>query len=231
MRKDTLALLSVFLLLTGCGSSGQAVQEEPTEEEIDAPVENITSEDHLDFSAIEEKFLTVYSGAEVTVKDRSSYIEVSILCNDLSIESKPENWADICAAAQNAAAQSEVVSAEEYGIDTVSFQITDNAENILGSGFGDQLQFDVFAEKTPESTSNDPRITLFEYDQLVVGMSYSQCVEIIGGPGTLSNEIGSSDTSFGVVRSYTWQGTTEHGKAILSFDDYELYSKVQVGLE
>lgn len=231
MKKYILALLFVCLFLSGCGNLEQSEQEKQEEVQIDTPAENISSENSLDFSSVEEKFSSVYSGAEITVKDRSSYIEVTILCNDLSLESKPENWTDICAAAQNAAAESELISAEEYGIDTVSFQITDSAENILGSGFGDQLQFDVFAEKTPESTSNDPRITLFEYDQLVVGMSYSECVEIIGGPGTLSNEIGSSDTSFGVVRSYTWQGTTEHGKAILSFDDYELYSKVQVGLE
>ena len=62
-------------------------------------------------------------------------------------------------------------------------------------------------------------------------MTYSQCVEIIGAEGTLDTEIGSAGSYMGSIRNYSWEGTTEYGSASITFDNFVVYSKFQVGLE
>lgn len=69
-------------------------------------------------------------------------------------------------------------------------------------------------------------ITLAEYNQLEIGMSYDEAVDIIGGPGIVSDEHTER-------KVYNWYSTPEgnKGSAWITFKDNRLISKGQEGLE
>ena len=223
--------LAAMLLLSGCGganSEGTATPDTEPQAVAENPAEAEETPEYEDLSA---PFSAVHSGADITVKERQNFFEVYVDCADLDVNTQPENWDSLCTAYETAMMESQAISDESYEGKTVSFQLRDATQAILCSGYGSSIQFNAFATPSKDPATKDPRITLAEYNQLSVGMTYSDCVEIIGGEGTLDIEVGSAGGYTGSIRNYTWQGTTDYGVATLSFDDFVLYSKFQVGLE
>lgn len=88
-------------------------------------------------------------------------------------------------------------------------------------------------ENTPDTSIALPKtetITLSEYNQLQVGMSYEEAVRIIGGPGMVSDE-GKTEKSYRIL--YTWYSTAgdNKGSAGIRFINGKLNDKLQQGLE
>jgi len=82
---------------------------------------------------------------------------------------------------------------------------------------------------TPDTSVTLPEtetITLAEYNQLEIGISYEEAVSIIGGPGIVSD-----DHTNRIV--YNWYSTPEgnKGSAWITFKDNRLITKGQEGLE
>ena len=72
-------------------------------------------------------------------------------------------------------------------------------------------------------------ITKVEFDMLKDGMTYQQCVDIVGGEGFMSTE-----ATMGSIKMtmYSWKGNGSLGSnANATFYDGKLTSKTQVGLE
>lgn len=225
--------LSMTLAITACGSekaptSPQTPEQTETASNKTEPPDQEKPDDYADVKA---PFASLHDGAEISVKKRANIMELYLVCNDLSAESQPENWDDICSAAEVAASESQKITKDNYGIENIGFRIEDGSGTILCSGFGDGIKYDVYAAAVTAAAENDAKITLAEYNQIIVGMTYSQCVEIIGAEGTLDTEIGSTGSYMGSIRNYSWEGTTEYGSASITFDNFVVYSKFQVGLE
>lgn len=229
MKRVIVALFLAGVLLTGCGESAPAPAEEAPQEQQAAQAE--TQEETSEYEDLAVPFEAVHSGADVNVKEREAFFEVYVSATDLDVNTQPENWESLRTTLIDAMNESQSVSDSNYEGKSVSVQLKDATGAILCSGYGGKIQYDAFATASSAQVGNDARITLSEYNQLVVGMTYSQCVEIIGGDGTMDIEVGSTDSSIGSLRNYTWQGTSEYSSATLSFDDFVLYSKFQIGLE
>lgn len=229
MKRVIFALFLAGVLLTGCGESAPAPAEEAPQEQQAAQAE--TQEETSEYEDLAVPFEAVHSGADVNVKEREAFFEVYVSATDLDVNTQPENWESLRTTLIDAMNESQSVSDSNYEGKSVSVQLKDATGAILCSGYGGKIQYDAFATASSAQVGNDARITLSEYNQLVVGMTYSQCVEIIGGDGTMDIEVGSTDSSIGSLRNYTWQGTSEYSSATLSFDDFVLYSKFQIGLE
>ncbi len=77
-----------------------------------------------------------------------------------------------------------------------------------------------------EETKGD--ITLDEFNQIKVGMSYSEVVKLVGAEGTFSSEtqIGGKNYKY-----YTWDGVGVGASASISFYNNKVYSKTQFNLK
>ena len=71
-------------------------------------------------------------------------------------------------------------------------------------------------------------ITLAEYNQIKVGMTYSQVVQIIGTEGTFSSETQIGNYNY---KYYTWNGVGVGASATISFYNNTVYSKSQFNLK
>ena len=79
------------------------------------------------------------------------------------------------------------------------------------------------------SIMHDKKITLKAFNQCEIGMTYEQCVKIIGSAGTPLAESEIIDTN---MTAYMWYANEYSGaNAELYFMDGKLYQKVQIGLE
>lgn len=79
--------------------------------------------------------------------------------------------------------------------------------------------------------ANTPTISKAEFDQIKNGMTYEQVVAIIGGPGELMSEVGSSGSEYYTVM-YMWDGDGGWGaNANAMFQGGKLQSKAQFGLK
>jgi hypothetical protein len=89
-------------------------------------------------------------------------------------------------------------------------------------------------ENTPDTSIIVPKtetITLAEYNQLEIGMSYDEAMEIIGGPGRISDEDKSTDGSYHSI-IYSWYGTAgNYTSANIRFINDKLNEKLQQGLK
>ena len=86
------------------------------------------------------------------------------------------------------------------------------------------------APTTSPTANNPPTITKAEYDQLEVGMSYKQVVDIIGGEPAEQTE---STSTSGTILTCTWYGGesgAQQGICYVMFADGKVYQKVQEGL-
>lgn len=223
MRKIFVILSIVIIFVSACGAEDTSA---PTEQ--GEPEEVVTTETE-DYTPIEEVFSSAFPDAEVSAKKEGTRIAVYIL-SDLSAEEPPAGWEDIISDL-SAALETTHDMAAEYGAATVSVQLEAPDETILASGFNGKIQFDFFNQEEIED-SNPPTITQFEFEQISVGMTLTEVQDIIGGPGKLESEIGSAGSSTGSVRTYRWEGTGDTlSYAVVLFDDYSVYSKMDFGLE
>lgn len=86
-------------------------------------------------------------------------------------------------------------------------------------------------KEEPVAPANSPKINMAEFTAIQNGMTYEEVAAIIGGPGTLSNEIGTAGEPYHTV-TYTYEGEGDFGaNAILSIQDGALSMKTQYGLK
>ena len=82
---------------------------------------------------------------------------------------------------------------------------------------------------TTNNTTNSATITKAEFDLLQNGMTYEQCVEIIGGEGEMSSESAVANIKMAI---YTWKGEGGLGaNANATFQNGKLTGKAQLGLK
>lgn len=80
------------------------------------------------------------------------------------------------------------------------------------------------------NADDSAKITMDEFQKLKNGITYSEAVNIIGGEGTLSSEIGVEGEQFHTI-TYTFEGDKLASSAIITFQEGKLSSKTQFGLE
>ncbi len=86
-------------------------------------------------------------------------------------------------------------------------------------------------KEEPVAPTNSPKMNMAEFTAIQNGMTYDEVVAIVGGPGTLSSEIGTKGEMF-YTQTYTFEGEGDFGaNAILSIQDGALSMKTQYGLK
>ena len=230
-------VVALALLLAGCGSRPLEADADtqtpaPTPQVATAPEPEATPTG--DIAALAAPFEGVHAGATVEVKERKSFFEVKISAADLDVNTEPDNWPAICESLVQAVTESQAISDSNFEGKPIAAKLIDGAgENLCNISNG-AVKYDAYNINTDAEsvTSNDPRITLHEYNRIAVGMTYTECVEIIGGDGVRDLEIGDAGGIGGLHFTCEWQGTSDsHSVARLSFDDYILTSKFEIGLE
>lgn len=89
------------------------------------------------------------------------------------------------------------------------------------------------AESTKQTATpaNSPKMNMAEFTTIQNGMTYDEIVAIVGGPGTLSSEVGTKGEPY-YTQTYTFEGEGDFGaNAILSIQDGTLNMKTQYGLK
>ena len=231
MRKYSIIGLALLMLsLCACGSKDALPQaDDPQAQTGESSSEAEQPEET--FSDVQDIFAASFSDDEISVRRQGLRIDVAVL-TELPSESQPEDWDSMVNILGSALSQADEL-ASDYDAETVSAQLEAADGTILASGYNGAVQFNLF--EPPESSgenSNPPTITQHEFDQISVGMTLTEVREIIGGPGTLETEIGSSGSSVSVLRTYRWEGTgSTLSYATVLFEDYIVYSKNSIGLE
>ena len=86
-------------------------------------------------------------------------------------------------------------------------------------------------KEEPTTPANSPKMNMAEFTSIQNGMSYDEVVAIVGGPGTLSSEVGTKGEPY-YTQTYTFEGEGDFGaNAILSIQDGALSMKTQYGLK
>ena len=229
MNKALAALLSLLLTvsLAACSNTSEAVT--PSEPEDDQQItEEIVQKES--FSDLISLYQSVCSDAEISVHRHEIYLDVTMVCPNLSAESQPETWAETISALASALEQSHAL-AEQYGVQTVAGVIALEDGTVLASGMNGKVAFDAFHHEDTQSTGkNPPTITKHEYNQISVGMSLSEVREIIGGGGELQTQVGEAGIT-SITQTYRWYGEHEPSYADILFDNFKVYSKIELWLE
>ena len=77
----------------------------------------------------------------------------------------------------------------------------------------------------------DTTISLYEFDRIKTGMTYSEVVEIVGVEGTLMSEVDIGFEEY-ATKMYSWEGNGYKGSnATVTFQNGKVVSKAQIGLE
>lgn len=233
MRKVFLALLGLLLvILVGCsGDSSETVQtnaSNPTPAETEVEKQPDSSEIVSAFSDIaSEEYISVSAGAGATLV---SIFEPELgekLLSAYSEGLEPEDWAGIQQSIVDIASTIEPIN----GASNVSVSLKDDKDGtIYLTVINDKVSYDAF--HVEDVSSNDPTITLDEFNQITNGMTYQEVVDIVGGPGELLSE---SDLGLGseyVSAMYMWDGEGSIGaNANVMFQGGAVVSKSQLGLE
>ena len=159
----------------------------------------------------------------------SNRIEISVL-TEYSIDAMPETWATILQEAESTGA---AVQGDLPGY-TVTIMYKDGEGNILLNVTDGACKYNVFeVEEAPVTEGeNPPTITMAEYDQIEIGMTYFQVCDIIGGYGELLSEADLGLGSEYAVEMYMWEGEGSIGaNANIMFQGGKVTSKAQFGLE
>lgn len=240
MKKRIFIILLVLLtlsLLSACGNAQESAESEATPSEDAEPLptaEPAKSEDAEEketYPDIIELFSAVVPDSEIKVSLRNGKTLHAKVKTQLPSEPAPDGWADTLTAFGAALAAADEKKGE-YGASTASAEILSSDEIILSSGFNAKVQFDKFGEKDlgESGGTNPPTISKFEYDQISVGMTLSQVREIVGGDGTLESSVGTAGVT-STVQTYRFLGEKEGSYADILFDDYVVYSKIQLFLD
>ena len=88
---------------------------------------------------------------------------------------------------------------------------------------------DCFVSFFTDDDKKSVTITIEEFDELEIGMSYDDVVEIVGGKGELKNENGNG-TDFH-TEMYRYEGKEKRSYASLYFINGTLRTKSQLGLD
>lgn len=226
-----LLVLSVALLATACMviwlSSKTPKNDYEVAEQQDSKNEVA---DALEESKTEILDAAVSAGLPetATISLVAGRADLSVI-TEYSTEAKPDGWEDIIASVESAG-DSLQSNFPEY---TITIMYKDNAGNILLNVIGGDCKYDVFAiaEREEEKPGNPPTITMAEYNQIEMGMTYYRVCEIIGGTGTLLSE---TDLDIGYEYStdmYSWDGEGSLGaNANVTFQGGSVVSKAQFGL-
>lgn len=203
-----------------------STQEEIFLDDSDTQVSSID-----EYLEIADLFSSVVPDSEIKVNLRNGNTLNTKIKTQFSSESAPDGWAGILTAFETALSAADEKKGE-YGASVASGEILSADETILSSGFNSKVQFNKFEEKDfgENGDINPPTISKFEYDQISVGMTLSQVREIVGGDGTLENSIGTAGVT-STVQTYRFLGEKEGSYADILFDDYVVYSKIQIFLE
>ena len=239
MKRSFLVFLLIFLalfFLTACDGNQETeeVNPTPTEESKVTPAAETQPPEgggKETYPDIIELFSSVYPDSEIKVSLRNGKTLHTKIKTQLPSESAQEDWESIIMAFGEALATADERKGE-YGASVASAEILSADEIILSSGFNAAVQFNKFEERDlgGEGKTNPPTISKFEYDQISVGMTLSQVREIVGGDGTLESSVGTAGVT-STVQTYRFLGEKEGSYADILFDDYVVYSKIQIFLE
>ena len=83
-------------------------------------------------------------------------------------------------------------------------------------------------EENTQTTSDNVRVTLEQYNQIQDGMTYDEVVAIFGGKETSSSE---SEVAGIKSQIMTWNGNGTISAVTIGFTDGQVSSKSQTGLE
>lgn len=233
MRKGFAVLLVLILVIfAGCSEdSSDAVQtpgSNPAPAETEAEKQPESSEIVSAFSGIaSEEYISVSAGAGTTLV---SIFEPELGEKMLSAYSEglePEDWAGIQQRIVDIASTIEPIN----GASNVSVSLKDAKDGtIYLTVINDKVSYDAF--HVEDVSSNDPTITLDEFNQITNGMTYQEVVDIVGGPGELLSETDLGMGSEYASAMYMWEGEGSIGaNANVMFQGGAVVSKSQLGLE
>ena len=85
----------------------------------------------------------------------------------------------------------------------------------------------------PETQTNDPDMTLEEFNAIQTGMSYDEVTSIVGSSGTLMSEssIGEGTDFYVKTQMFDYEGNAMFSSANVTFQNGEVVMKSQFGLE
>lgn len=240
MKKECLPFLLAtiaLLMLSACGGGQEGTEPEVQPEEsnpllVEEPELIEETEDKETYPDIIDLFSSVVPDSEIKVSLRNGKtIHAKIKTQLPSSESAPDGWGDTVTLFGEALSAADEKK-EDYSAFAASAEILAEDEVILASGFNGTVQFNKFEERAlyGEGKTNPPTISKFEYDQISVGMTLSQVREIVGGDGKLENSIGTAGVT-STVQTYRFLGEKDGSYADILFDDYVVYSKIQLFLE
>lgn len=150
--------------------------------------------------------------------------------SDQNLTAPPENWTDIYDSILNAAnGISEAVPDMEWKNTVIYLRDTDG-NNILSVTNGKE-SYCVFSTET-SGGYNPPTITLEEFNAIMIGMTYQEVYEIIGGPGEVISEVdlGLGEQYRTVMRQWMGEGSLV-ANANITFQGGKVTLKAQLGLQ
>lgn len=229
--KILIMLAAVFsaLVFSGCAS-------EPSKSNIPVAESKdvIVPKDSNTYEDINSIFTAAFPDWEIRTSRMTNWLETHVTCGGYTADEMPDGWSDmtqlLCDATVSACNE---IFEKDYGTQNICSQLLTESGDILATVYNGQVEYNAFDKKETDSSDKKSKgtITQHEFDMIAPGMTYSQVVEIIGGEGDLYTEIGSAGSFIGSYKNYVWYGEGMFpGRAILSFDDYVLYSKIAYGL-
>ena len=216
-------------ICSGCAS-------EPSESNIPVAESKdvIVPKDPNTYDDVNSIFAAAFPDLEIRTSSMANWLETHVTCGGYTADEMPDGWSDtmqlLCDATVSACNE---IFEKDYGTQNICSQLLTESGDILVTVYNGQVKYNAFDEKETDSPKKKSKgtITQHEFDMITPGMTYSQVVEIVGGEGDLYTEIGSAGSFIGSYKNYVWYGEGMFpGRAILSFDDYVLYSKIAYGL-
>lgn len=232
MKSRIIVLLLVVFSVSIC--SGCASEPSESKIPIAESKDVIVPKDPNTYEDVNSIFAAAFPDREIRTSNMTNWLETHVTCDGYSADEMPVGWDDmtqlLCDATVSACNE---IFEKDYGTQNICSQLLTESGDILVTVYNGQIKYNAFDKKETDSPSKKSKgtITQHEFDMITPGMTYSQVVEIIGGEGDLYTEIGSSGSIIGVYKNYVWYGEGIFpGRAVLSFDDYVLYSKISYGL-
>lgn len=239
MKRKFIAIIFALVIplsLAACSDTqDDAELEQPSSQEAQPQNDEYTepkNEELSQYEDIQALFSGIVPEAELKTSLKNGNRIHTKIVTSFSSDAAPEGWEEIVAGFNDALSAAHE-SASDYSVMTASGEILAGDETILASGFNGTIQFDKFGhsfELNEEESVNPPTISKFEYEQISVGMTLSQVREIVGGDGTLEDSIGTPGVT-SLIQTYRFLGEAEGSYADILFDNYKVYSKVELFLE
>lgn len=233
MRKWFAVLLGLLLVvLPGCSEDSSDAAQTPVSDP--EPLET-EADEKPDYSEIVSAFSDIASEEYISVSAGAGTTSVSIFEPELGEQMisayseglEPEDWAGIQQSIVDIASTIEPIN----GASNVSVSLKDAKDGtIYLTVINDKVSYDAF--HVEDVSSNDPTITLDEFNQITNGMTYQEVVDIVGGPGELLSETDLGMGSEYASAMYMWEGEGSIGaNANVMFQGGAVVSKSQLGLE